>query len=413
MTQPRVVVTGIGAVTPLGNDVTDFLTGIFAGQVGINPITKFDATATGITVAGEVNGFQPEKRLAKKLANRLDLFSTYGLYSADEAMTQAGLTAETIDPERLGVIYGSGIGGLTTIEEQVIKMHDKSPKRVSPLFVPNAIVNMVAGNIAMQFNAQNTSQAIVTACASATNAIGDAFEYLRQGKADAIITGGSEASVNQIGIAGFAALTALSKATDPMQASLPFDSQRQGFVMGEGAGTLVLETLDHAQQRGATILAEIVGYGTTSDAYHMTAPRPDGAGAKRAMQQAIDEAGITPAAVDYINAHGTATAANDSAEAQAIASLFAANESLKVSSTKGMTGHLLGAAGAIEAIATVGALQQGRLPVNVGVTQQDPACPVTLVDEANQQTAPTYALSNSFGFGGHNAVVAFKKWVTA
>ncbi|VDG24176.1 beta-ketoacyl-ACP synthase II [Lactiplantibacillus mudanjiangensis] len=413
MTQPRVVVTGMGAVTPLGNDVTDFLTGIFAGQVGINPITKFDATATGITVAGEVNGFQPEKRLAKKLANRLDLFSTYGLYSADEAMTQAGLTAETIDPERLGVIYGSGIGGLTTIEEQVIKMHDKSPKRVSPLFVPNAIVNMVAGNIAMQFNAQNTSQAIVTACASATNAIGDAFEYLRQGKADAIITGGSEASVNQIGIAGFAALTALSKATDPMQASLPFDSQRQGFVMGEGAGTLVLETLDHAQQRGATILAEIVGYGTTSDAYHMTAPRPDGAGAKRAMQQAIDEAGITPAAVDYINAHGTATAANDSAEAQAIASLFAANESLKVSSTKGMTGHLLGAAGAIEAIATVGALQQGRLPVNVGVTQQDPACPVTLVDEANQQTAPTYALSNSFGFGGHNAVVAFKKWVTA
>lgn len=413
MTQPRVVVTGMGAVTPLGNNVTDFLTGIFAGQVGINPITKFDATATGITVAGEVNGFQPEKRLAKKLANRLDLFSTYGLYSADEAMTQAGLTAETIDPERLGVIYGSGIGGLTTIEEQVIKMHDKSPKRVSPLFVPNAIVNMVAGNIAMQFNAQNTSQAIVTACASATNAIGDAFEYLRQGKADAIITGGSEASVNQIGIAGFAALTALSKATDPMQASLPFDSQRQGFVMGEGAGTLVLETLDHAQQRGATILAEIVGYGTTSDAYHMTAPRPDGAGAKHAMQQAIDEAGITPAAVDYINAHGTATAANDSAEAQAIASLFAANESLKVSSTKGMTGHLLGAAGAIEAIATVGALQQGRLPVNVGVTQQDPACPVTLVDEANQQTAPTYALSNSFGFGGHNAVVAFKKWVTA
>lgn len=413
MTQPRVVVTGMGAVTPLGNDVTDFLTGIFAGQVGINPITKFDATATGITVAGEVDGFQPEKRLAKKLANRLDLFSTYGLYSADEAMTQAGLTAETIDPERLGVIYGSGIGGLTTIEEQVIKMHDKSPKRVSPLFVPNAIVNMVAGNIAMQFNAQNTSQAIVTACASATNAIGDAFEYLRQGKADAIITGGSEASVNQIGIAGFAALTALSKATDPMQASLPFDSQRQGFVMGEGAGTLVLETLDHAQQRGATILAEIVGYGTTSDAYHMTAPRPDGAGAKRAMQQAIDEAGITPAAVDYINAHGTATAANDSAEAQAIASLFAANELLKVSSTKGMTGHLLGAAGAIEAIATVGALQQGRLPVNVGVTQQDPACPVTLVDEANQQTAPTYALSNSFGFGGHNAVVAFKKWVTA
>ncbi len=268
----RVVVTGMGAVTPLGNSVDEFLTGLFAGQVGIKPITKFDATPTGITVAGEVKDFQPDERIEKKLAKRLDLFSVYGLYSASEAMAQAGLNEANIDPERLGVIYGSGIGGLTTIEAQVIKMHDKSPKRVSPLFVPNSIINMVVGNIAMQFNAQNTSQAIVTACASATNAIGDAFEYLRQGKADVIITGGSEASVNEIGIAGFASLTALSKATDPTLASLPFDRQRNGFVMGEGGATLVLETLAHAQARGAQILGEVVGYGTTSDAYHMTAP---------------------------------------------------------------------------------------------------------------------------------------------
>jgi len=410
MTQQRVVVTGMGAVTPLGNNVSEFLDGIFDSQVGLGPITKFDASQTGISVAGEVKDLQPELRLSKKLAKRLDLFSVYGMYSAAEAMEQAGLTAaDAIDSERLAVIYGSGIGGLTTIEAQVIKMHTKGPKRVSPLFVPNSIVNMVVGNIAMQFNAQNTSQAIVTACASATNAIGDAYEYLKQGKADAVITGGAEASVNQIGIAGFAALTALSKASDPNKASLPFDQDRQGFVMGEGAGTLVLETLEHAQARGAKILGEIVGYGTTSDAYHMTAPRPDGAGAKRAMQQAIDEAGITPSDVDYINAHGTATAANDSAEAQAINDLFDCHT--QVSSTKGMIGHLLGAAGAVEAIATIGALQRNQLPVNIGCMQQDSACPVNLVNEATAKTAATYALSNSFGFGGHNAVVAFKKWV--
>lgn len=408
MKTQRVVVTGMGAVTPLGNSVNEFLDGIFAGHVGLGPITKFDASQTGISVAGEVKDLQPELRLSKKLAKRLDLFSIYGMYSAAEAMEQAGLTAETVDPERLGVIYGSGIGGLTTIEAQVIKMHTKGPKRVSPLFVPNSIVNMVVGNIAMQFNAQNTSQAIVTACASATNAIGNAYEYLKQGKADVIITGGAEASVNQIGIAGFAALTALSKASDPKQASLPFDQDRHGFVMGEGAGTLVFETLEHAQERGADILGEIVGYGTTSDAYHMTAPRPDGAGAKRAMQQAVDEAGITTADVDYINAHGTATAANDSAEAHAIADLFDCHT--QVSSTKGMTGHLLGAAGAIEAVATIGSLQRDQLPVNVGCVHQDADCPINLVTTTAKRSI-TYALSNSFGFGGHNAVVAFKKWV--
>ncbi|MFB9770521.1 beta-ketoacyl-ACP synthase II [Lactiplantibacillus modestisalitolerans] len=408
MQQERVVVTGMGAVTPLGNDAQTFIDELLAGHCGLAPITKFDAQATGVTVAGEVKALQPEKWLAKKLANRLDLFSVYGLYSASEAMNQAGLNEANVDPTRLGVIYGSGIGGLTTIEAQVIKMHDKGPRRVSPLFVPNSIINMVAGNIAMAFNAQNTSQAIVTACASGTNAIGDAFEYLRQGKADVMISGGAEASVNEIGIAGFASLTALSKVADPERASQPFDKQRSGFVMGEGGASLVLETLSHAQARGAKILAEIVGYGTTSDAYHMTAPRPDGAGARRAMQQAVAEAAITPADVDYINAHGTATHANDEAEARAIRDLFGTN--VRVSSTKGMTGHLLGAAGAIEAVATIGALQRQQLPVNVGVIEQDPACPVNLVTPANASQPSRYALSNSFGFGGHNAVLAFQRW---
>ncbi|MCI1911933.1 beta-ketoacyl-ACP synthase II [Schleiferilactobacillus perolens] len=405
----RVVITGMGAVTPLGNDVPSFLDHIMAGTVGIAPITKFDASQTGVTVAGEVKDFDPLQRVDRKTAKRNDLFTTYALYSGHEAMEMAGLTEGGVDPERFGVIYGSGIGGLTTIQDQVIKMHEKGPRRVSPLFVPNAIINMAAGSLAIEFNAKNTSQAIVTACASATNAIGNAFEYLQLGKADVILTGGSEASVNEIGIAGFASLTALSRATDPAEASLPFDTQRNGFVLGEGAATLVLEDYDHAVARGANILAEVVGYGTTSDAYHMTAPDPEGRGAARAMAQAIEDAGITPADVDYVNAHGTATKANDSAESKAIQSVFGSDSDVLVSSTKGMTGHLLGAAGAIEAVACVGALQRQQLPENIGAHEQDPACPVNLVDDTNNHADVRYTLSNSFGFGGHNAVIAFKR----
>ncbi|GAD16712.1 beta-ketoacyl-ACP synthase II [Lentilactobacillus otakiensis] len=404
----RVVVTGMGAVTPIGNDVDSFLENLFASKVGIAPITKFDSEPTGITVAGEVKDFDPLKRVDKKFAKRNDLFCTYALYSATEAMENAGLLDGGVDPEELGVIYGSGIGGLTTIEQQVIKMHDKSPKRVSPLFVPDSIINMAAGNISIAFNAKNTSQAIVTACSSGTNAIGNAFEYIKQGKAQVMIAGGTEASVNEIGIAGFAALTALSKATDPTKASIPFDKDRNGFVMGEGSGTLILEDYDHAKARGAKILAEVVGYGTTSDAYHMTAPDPEGKGAKRAMQQAVKEAGIDETQVDYINAHGTSTHANDSAEAKAINEVFANNDHVKVSSTKGMTGHALGAAGAIEAVATIGAIQHNQMPVNVGVVNQDEECDVDLVDDSNKHAEVNYAISNSFGFGGHNAVIAFK-----
>ena len=407
----RVVITGIGVVSPVGNDTKTFVENIFAGKLGIGPITKFDASQTGISVAGEVKNFDPTQRIGKKAARRMDLFSQYALHSTLEAMEQAQITPENTDPYEFGVIYGSGIGGLTTIQEQVIKMHDNSPRRVSPMFVPTSIINMAAGNIALHVGAKNICTAVVTACASATNAIGEAYRQIKDGRAQVMITGGSEASVNEIGIAGFAALTALSSQEDPTKASLPFDENRSGFVMGEGAATLILENYEHALKRGAKILGEIVGYGATCDAYHMTSPDPSGQGAARAMQQAIDEAQITPQQVGYINAHGTATKANDSGEAKSINLVFGQDSDVWVSSTKSMTGHLLGAAGAIEAVATIAALQTGQLPPNIGLSKQDPECAVNVVAKVGQSVADLkYALSNSLGFGGHNAVLAFKKW---
>ena len=405
----RVVITGLGAVAPNGNGQETFIKNTLAGKGGIKPITKFDSTATGISVAGEIDDFDPAAVVGKKAAKRMDLYSQYAIQAAVEAMEMAGVSEENTRPADLGVIYGSGIGGLTTIQEQIIKMHDRGPKRVSPLFVPMAIANMAAGNLAIRFNAHNISTSIVTACASATNSIGEAFRQIKEGRAQVMITGGAEASVNEIGISGFAALTALSTTADPAKASRPFDRDRNGFVLGEGAGTLILESLEHAQERGATILGEVVGYGATTDAYHITSPDPAGTEAARAMQQAIDEAGISAEEVDYVNAHGTATVANDAGEAKAIRQVFGDHEVL-VSSTKGMTGHLLGAAGAVEAVATVAALKEGILPPNVGCEVQDPDCPVTTED---QRHASRYALSNSFGFGGHNAVLAFKRWEDA
>lgn len=405
----RVVITGLGAIAPNGNGYETFVANTLAGKIGIKPITKFDAHATGISVAGEIDDFDPQAVVGKKAAKRMDLYSQYAVQTAEQAMTMAKITPANTRPEDLGVIYGSGIGGLTTIQDQIIKMHEKGPKRVSPMFVPMAIANMAAGNLSIRFQAQNISTSIVTACASATNSIGEAFRHIKAGHAQVMITGGAEASVNEIGIAGFAALTALSPTSDPTQASRPFDQARNGFVLGEGAGTLVLEALDHAQARGAQILGEVVGYGTTSDAYHITSPDPAGTQAARAMTLAMQEAGLTPKDIDYINAHGTATAANDAGEAQAIRQIFGDHDVL-VSSTKGMTGHLLGAAGAVEAVITAAALQKGILPPNVGCQHQDPACPVTLVTKHNQHHPSRYALSNSFGFGGHNAVIAFKRW---
>lgn len=406
----RVVITGMGAITPLGNDVQTFTTNAYAGKVGISPITKFDAEATGITVAGEVKNFDPAEKVGKKAAKRMDLFSQYAVASAVEAVEQAGLTEENTRSKDLGVIYGSGIGGLTTIQEQVIKMHEKGPQRVSPMFVPTAIANMAAGNIAIRFNAQNICTAIVTACATGTNSIGEAYRQIKEGRAQAMICGGAEASVNEIGIAGFAALNALSKEKDPAKASIPFDKKRSGFVLGEGAGTLVLESLEHAQSHDAKILGEIVGYGSNCDAYHITAPDPTGQPAARAMQEAIVGAGITAKKVGYINAHGTSTHANDASESLAIRKVFGENSNVKVSSSKSMTGHLLGAAGAIEAVLTVDALQRQVLPPNVGLTEQDKECDINVVKTATPDSTLEYAISNSLGFGGHNAVLAFKRW---
>ena len=407
----RVVITGMGAVAPNGNGIQEFISNSFAGKVGIKAIKKFDAKPTGITVAGEIDNFDPNDVIGKKAARRMDLYSQYALQSAIEAMEMAEINETNTKPVDMGVIYGSGIGGLTTIQEQIIKMHDKGPKRVSPMFVPMSIANMAAGNISIHFNAQNICTSIVTACATGTNAIGEAFRQVKEGRAKVMIAGGSEASVNEIGFAGFAALTALSQATDPLKASLPFDKARQGFVLGEGGATLVLEDLEHAQKRGANILGEIVGYGATSDAYHITSPDPTGAGAARAMELAIKEAGVSPSEISYINAHGTATHANDEGESKAINQVFGSDSNVRVSSTKGMTGHLLGAAGAIEAVLTVVALQNGQLPLNIGCFNQDPKCSVNLVTAENSDASNArYAISNSFGFGGHNAVLAFKKW---
>ncbi|USS89941.1 beta-ketoacyl-ACP synthase II [Fructilactobacillus cliffordii] len=401
----------MGVVSPVGNTADEFVDNILDSKNGIGPITKFDASETGISVAAEVKDFDPGNRLSKRDYKRLDPYAQYALYTAKEAMDQAGLVLnENYQPEDLGVIYGTGIGGISTIEEQLQKAFKKGPRRVSPLFVPKAISNMAAGNVSMYFDAQNTSQTVVTACASGTNAVGDAFEYIKNGKAKIMIAGGTEAAVSMMGIAGFAALTALSTSEDPEKASLPFDVNRNGFVLGEGAASLVLEDYDHAKQRGAHILAEIVGYGTTSDAYHLTAPDPEGKGAIMAMKQALNEGGITPEELDYVNAHGTATHANDVAEASDIEKLFKDNDHLKTSSIKGMVGHSLGAAGGLEAAILVGALQRGQMPVNVGLYEQDPEVHIQLVNDDNKQAPIKTAISNSFGFGGHNAVIAMRKW---
>lgn len=408
----RVVITGFGVTSPIGNDAETFLTSLKNGKNGIGPITRFDASKTGITLAGEVSDFPLEKYFVKKDTKRMDLFSLYGIYAALDAMAMAGLTKETItDPDRFGVMVSSGIGGLPTIEEQVIKMHTKGAKRVSPMFVPMSIVNMVAGNIALRVGAKGICTSTVTACASGTHSIGEAFRNIKHGYSDVMLAGGAEASICEIGIAGFASLTALTAETDADKASVPFDRSRSGFVMGEGAGVLLLESLEHAQARGANILGEIVGYGANCDAYHMTAPTPDGSGAGKAMLLAMNEAGVAAKEVDYINAHGTSTPANDVAEAKAVAYAFGeAAQDVYVSSTKSMTGHLLGGAGGVEAVATLLALQEQFVPPTINVNEQDPEIQLNVVKNQAIEGKLTYGMSNSLGFGGHNAVILLKRW---
>lgn len=410
----RVVITGYGVTSPIGNDAEQFWNSLKNGEIGIGPITRFDASQTGVELAAEIKEFPFDKYFIKKDAKRMDKFSLYGIYAALEAMEMSGLDTDKIDTDRFGVMVGSGIGGLQTIEDQVIRMHDKGPQRVSPLFVPMSIVNMAAGNIALRVGAKGICTAIVTACASATHSIGEAFRSIKHGYSDVILAGGAEASISEIGISGFNSLTALTQETDPTKASIPFDTNRSGFVMGEGAGIFVLESLEHAEQRGATILGEVVGYGANCDAYHMTSPSPDGSGAAKAMTLAMQDAGITPEQVGYINAHGTSTQANDSAESLAIERAMGdATPNVCVSSTKSMTGHLLGAAGGIEAIATLNALQNQFIPPTVGVTEKDPEITINVVTNEGIPYEFDYALSNSLGFGGHNAVICLKRWEEA
>lgn len=408
----RVVVTGMGAITPLGSTVEDFWNGIKAGECGIDFIQKFDTTDFKVKIAAEVKGFDPEQYMTKKDVKRNDPFSVYGLSAAVQAFEDSGMDMEQEDASRVGVIVGSGIGGLLTMQDSVIKMHDRGPNRVSPLFIPMTISNMAAGNIAIRLGAKGVCENIVTACATGTNCIGTAFRNIKHGYLDACITGGAEASISEIGVAGFTNLTALSENEDPKDACKPFDAERDGFVMGDGAGILILEELEHAKARGAKIYGEIVGYGATGDAYHMTAPSPDGSGAAKAMQLAMEEAGIKPDQVAYINAHGTSTHANDAGETAAIKlAMGDVAKTVPVSSTKSMIGHLLGAAGAVEAIICLKALQEGFLPPTINYKNPDPECDLDYIPNQGREAADAeYALSNSLGFGGHNGVLCFKKW---
>lgn len=407
----RVVITGLGVVSPIGNDRDTYWQNLKEGVSGIKFLSGENLMEDiKVRVAGVVTDFQPEKYMDKKEQRRLAKFSQFAIYASKEALAHAEIDMEKEDPTRVGVIIGSGIGGLDVIEEEAKKLREKGPKRVSPLFVPMAIANMAAGNVSIYTGARGVCSTVVTACSAGTHSIGEAFRYLRQGVGDVMIAGGTEASITPLGIAGFNALTALSTSDDPSRASIPFDKERDGFVIGEGAGVVILETLEHAQKRGAHILAEVVGYGATGDAYHITSPRPDGEGAMGAMLEALKDAGITPSDIDYINAHGTSTPYNDKIETIAIKKVFGENTKVAISSTKSMTGHLLGAAGGIEAVAIVKAVEEDFVPPTIGYSVADEECDLDYVPNTGRAMSVKYAMSNSLGFGGHNASIIVKKW---
>ena len=406
----RVVITGMGALTPIGNDVNTFWNNAKEGKLGIDYITLIDKDSVDVKVAGEVKEFAPEEIVGKKECKRLDRFEQFGLVAAHEAIKNSGLDLEKEDLERIGVMVGSGIGGLQSIETECIKLETGKSKRVSPFFIPMAIINLVAGNIAIKYGLKGPCTSAVTACATGTNSIGDAFRLIKHGYADVMVAGGAEAPITRIGIGGFNGMKALNTCNDPQKASIPFDKDRSGFVMGEGAGVLVIESLEHAQARGANIIAEICGYGSTCDAYHITSPIPDGSGASKAIKDALNEGGITPDKVSYINAHGTSTQLNDKFETNAIKNVFGEDTKVPVSSTKSMTGHLLGAAGAIEAIICAKALQDGFIPPTIGYNTPDDGLDLDYVPNVGRKQDLEYVLTNSLGFGGHNAVLLLKKW---
>ncbi|MHA2694652.1 beta-ketoacyl-ACP synthase II [Streptococcus agalactiae] len=408
MTLQRVVVTGYGVTSPIGNTPEEFWNSLKEGNVGIGPITKFDSSDFMVKNAAEIHDFPFDKYFVKKVLNRFDMYSLYALYASSEAIQHANLNLDEIDADRFGVIVASGIGGIQEIEEQVIRLHEKGPKRVKPMTLPKALPNMAAGNVAMRLGAHGVCKSINTACASSNDAIGDAFRNIKFGIQDIMVVGGAEAAITKFAIAGFQSLTALSTTEDPSRASIPFDKDRNGFIMGEGSGMLVLESLEHAEKRGATILAEVVGYGNTCDAYHMTSPHPEGLGATKAIQLALVEANIKPEEVNYVNAHGTSTPANEKGESQAI--VAALGTDVPVSSTKSFTGHLLGAAGAVEAIATIEAIRHSYVPMTAGTTELSEDITANVIFGQGQDADIRYAISNTFGFGGHNAVLAFKRW---
>ena len=406
----RVVITGMGAVTPIGNNVNEFWSNAKEGKLGIDFIKLLDNDLIDVKIAGEVKDFNPEPIISKKETKRLDRAEQFGLYAADEAIKNSGLDLEKEDLDKIGVIIGSGIGGLGTIEAEGTKLYTGASKRVSPFFIPMAISNLVAGNVAIKYGLRGTCTAVVTACATGTNSIGDAYRLIKHGYENVMLAGGAEAPITRIGVGGFNGMKALNTSNNPEKASIPFDKNRSGFVMGEGAGVVVLESLEHAQARGANIIAELVGYGTTCDAYHITSPAPDGSGAAKAMKQAIDEAGIKPEDVSYINAHGTSTALNDKFETAAIKTVFGDETKVAISSTKSMTGHLLGAAGAIETIVCAKAVQEDFIPPTIGYETPDEELDLDYVPNVGRKEKVEDALTNSLGFGGHNATLLLKKW---
>lgn len=407
----RVVVTGLGAITPIGNNVCETWEGIRQGKCGIDDITLFDTENFKVKIAAEVKNFNPEDHFDRRTAKRLDRYSHFALIAAREIMKDSMLDVEKIDKTRFGVAISSGIGGLKTIEDNNETLLKKGPDRVSPMFIPMAISNMAAGNVSIEIGAEGESYSLVTACASGTHTIGEGYRAIKHGYQDLMIVGGAEANITPLGIAGFANLKALSTTTDKKRASIPFDKERSGFVMGEGAGLLLLEEYEHAKKRKAKIYAEVVGYSATSDAYHITSPSPEGEGGARAMVNAMNEAGIKPEDVDYINTHGTSTHLNDKFETIAIKRAFGEHaKKLMISSTKGNTGHLLGAAGGVEAIFAVKALQEGFIPPTINYKVPDEECDLDVVPNVGRNKDIKYAMSDSLGFGGHNSVVLFKKF---
>jgi 3-oxoacyl-[acyl-carrier-protein] synthase II len=408
----RVVVTGVGAITPIGNTPAEYWEGLISGRNGIDYITAFDPSRHDCRIAGEVKNFDPHIYLDRKDAKRMDRFSQFGVAAAKQAVADGHLTIDELNAEQVGIIIGSGIGGLKVLEDQQTVYLNRGPDRCSPFMIPMMIANMAAGLTAIHTGAKGPNSCSVTACAAGSNAIGDAFRQIQWGYAKAMICGGCEAAITPLGVAGFAAARALSTRNDPANSCRPFDRDRDGFVMGEGAGILLLEELEHALSRGARIYAEMVGYGMTCDAYHMTSPVPGGLGAARAIEIALKDGGLTPEMVNYINAHGTSTPANDGTETAAMKKALGDHAyKVAISSTKSMTGHLLGGSGGIEAVATVLAVANDRIPPTINLENPDPDCDLDYIPNTSRAQQVNVALSNSFGFGGHNVTLAFKKYV--